>query len=218
MSSEREEAEDSRTTQPLRLSLENVEAVSEALKRLHQISMAIRQSSVVSYSRRAREHTEALDLSSFTQLASLSLKWLFATASAELREQLTASMTDTYRLFIYRRKKLEPQRRQRSPRLPPIPEDATGEGTPEAAMQSQATFLDTASASHHHPAPPHSKPTTINTREALSRLGAERSAHRGAASILISHVDYPKPAEGSKTCDWCFSPLLKDTLKGDNWR
>ncbi|KAM6509764.1 hypothetical protein FALCPG4_017411 [Fusarium falciforme] len=180
--------------------------------------MAIRQSSVVSHSRRARKHTEALDLSSFTQLASLSLKWLFATASAELREQLTASMTDTYRLFIYRRKKLETQTRQRSPRLPPIPEDATGEGTSEAAMQSQATFPDTASASHHHPAPPNSKPTTINTREALSRLGGERSAHRGAASILVSHVDYPRPAEGSKTCDWCFSPLLKDTLKGDNWR
>ncbi|RSM19537.1 hypothetical protein CDV31_001697 [Fusarium ambrosium] len=227
----REASEDSSLNQPPRLSIENVEVVSEALKRLHEIGMIIRQSSTMSHARRAREHTEGLDFTSFTQLASLSLQSLFSTASAELREQLTFSMTDTYRLFLYRRGKVEPQEKKQKHKtawLYTIPEDSAGEETPGKAVRDSDSgeFTMVAKSSpasqvpQDRPIAPQSRPTTIDTREASSRLGRLHgpSAKRSTASILVSHVDYPKPTSGNNTCDWCFSPLPKDVFQGDKWQ
>ncbi|RSM12571.1 hypothetical protein CEP52_002371 [Fusarium oligoseptatum] len=47
---------------------------------------------------------------------------------------------------------------------------------------------------------------------------ARPPAQRSAASILVSHVDYPKPADGGNTCDWCFKSLPEDTFKGEKWQ
>ncbi|RSL44910.1 hypothetical protein CEP53_011015 [Fusarium sp. AF-6] len=213
--------EDSSPGYSLRLSIENVKAVSEALKRLHQIGMAVRQSSTMSHTRRAREYTESLDLSSFTQLASLCLRSLFATASRELLKHLTASMTDTYRLFIYRRKDIEPSTRQRYPRLSTIPESPTSEDMPAESMCPSGLGQSALwGVTRRRPAVAQSRPTTIDTREAASRLGrlTRPSTRRNTSSVLVSQVDYPEPAEDSDTCDWCFRPLPEDTFEGDNWR
>ncbi|KAI8712715.1 hypothetical protein NCS52_01370300 [Fusarium sp. LHS14.1] len=213
------------------LSIENFEFVSEALKRLHEIGVIIRQSSTMSHARRARDHTEGLDFSSFTQLASLSLMSLFRTASAELREQLTVSMTDTYRLFLYRRAKVEPQDKKQKHRplqLLTIPEDSAyeeapgeaGRDTGSSGFMMRARPTAAPKVPQHRPITPQSRPTTIDSREASSRFGRlhEPSAKRSTASILVSHVDYPKPANHNNTCDWCFIPLPKDTLNGDKWQ
>ncbi|KAH7254686.1 hypothetical protein B0J15DRAFT_494753 [Fusarium solani] len=223
VSSEEGRVEDSSPSHSLRLSIENVKAVSEALKRLHQIGMAIRHSSTTSHTRRAREYTESLDLSSFTQLASLALKSLFATASPELLEHLTASMTDTYRQFIYRRKDIEPPKIKQDSRLSIIPEDSTSDDasgeTTYTPGPSQSVLLD---VTRPQPAVSQSRPTTIDTKEAASRLGKLKrpsaSTRRSTSSVLVSQVDYPKPAEDSATCDWCFCPLPEDTFEGDNWQ
>ncbi|KAI8654177.1 hypothetical protein NCS56_01374300 [Fusarium sp. Ph1] len=231
VSPEREGSGDSRSDDSPRLSIENFEVVSEALKRLHEVGMIIRQSSTMSHARRAREHTEGLDFSSFTQLASLFLMSLFSTASAELREQLTVSMTDTYRLYLYRRAKVEPQdkkQKHRAPRLSTIPEDSADEETPGESVRDTGSSglimlarpTTAPKVPQHRPIAPQSRPTTIDSREASSRLGRLHgpSAKRSTASILVSHVNYPKPANSNNTCDWCFSPLPKEAFHGDKWQ
>jgi hypothetical protein len=221
VSSKEDPVEGSSPSYPLRLSIANVKAVSEALKRLHKIGIAVRHSSTMSHTRRARKYTESLDLSSFTQLASLVLKSLFATTSRELLEHLTASMTDTYRRFIYRRKDIEPPKGKRDSRLSTIPEDLTGEAKPGETMSPSGPSQSVLSgATRRQLAVPQSRPTTIDRREAASRLGKlERPpTRRSTSSVLVSQVDYPKPTEGSKMCDWCFHPLPEDTFEGDNWQ
>ncbi|KAK2738470.1 hypothetical protein FQN55_000524 [Onygenales sp. PD_40] len=89
--------------QPLSISIASLEAISEAMERLNQLGVAIRQPSMMNQMAKARDFAEKFDLGSFGELAYITLKTLYANASEGLLEQLTRSMTETYALFLRRK-------------------------------------------------------------------------------------------------------------------
>lgn len=207
------------------VSIESLRAISGAVDRVIHLGIAIRQFSAKSRANKARAYQEKFDLSSFEEVAYLALKTLYADASEELIEQLTRSMTDTYTLYISRKsrqKTLQAPREQ--PRLhaplsviaeEPGQADSTLAGGPvniEMSAAPQESKTSTALSSprrpppvrQHHLHPPSETLSSINTQE-YNQIRSPR-----AKSILSSHVNYPRPSNGSLKCQWCFGPLPEE--------
>ncbi|KAH7149102.1 hypothetical protein B0J13DRAFT_583867 [Dactylonectria estremocensis] len=221
------------------LSIENVEAVSDAIERLHRIGNLIRQSSIMSQARRARKFTETFNLTSFEQFAYLSLKTLYPSVGEELIEQLASSMSGTYEMFLYQKSKrhTQPMSRLRTPLRTPLRLRAVLENSaersgdlldsmdveiqaPAPTQPSEIPITRNLSPPEQRAIPPQSKPTTMDGQEARTRLRKLQnpSTTGRTASVLVTQVDYPQPAEDSQICDWCFNPLPKFMFEGDKWR
>ncbi|KAK2786760.1 hypothetical protein FQN53_006236 [Emmonsiellopsis sp. PD_33] len=195
--------------QPLSISIASLEAISEAMERLNQLGVAIRQSSMMNQMAKARDFAETFDFGSFGELAYTTLKTLYANASEGLLEQLTRSMTETYALFL-RRKSRQRQLFTRRARTRP--------STPLLSIKEElATNTETGSlmditieghqASGHSSAAmlqpplirpgriiPMSEPTSMDTRVVKARLrrATSPSKQNKTMSILTSHADYPR--------------------------
>ncbi|KAJ5608345.1 hypothetical protein N7537_004964 [Penicillium hordei] len=218
--------------QPLCISIYNLEAISGAIERLNHLGISIRQSSVTNQAIKARKFAEKFDLASFEGVAYLSMKTLYPDASVELLEQLTQSMTETYTRFLHRKDRQEQLQVPRSrPRtaipLSTIAEEPDGDGDVESPMDNQikvrqggenfTTRMLQRRSAHTLLI---SEPTTVNSQEVRKRFQKTLSptVNDKTMSILVNQVDYPQPAKGSSTCEWCFSPLPTDSFEGAKWR
>ncbi|KAI9652609.1 MAG: hypothetical protein M1821_008356 [Bathelium mastoideum] len=223
--------------QDLSINIENLEAIPEAIERLNHIGIAIRQSSVTSHTTKARDFAETFDFTSFEGFAYLALKTMYAAASEELLELLTRSMTETYALFLHRKSRHEQlqaprSRSHTSVSLYNISEESAANADDGSRMDldpqtSQQGRNLTVALLQPRPLPRqvpktrlHFEPTSIDSQEAKVRMKKTRSPSiKGATtSILLSQADYPRPAEGSIICNWCFSPLAINDFEGDRWQ
>lgn len=231
------EVEPSDEPQNLRISIDNLEAISEAIERLNHIGIAIRQSSVTSQTTKAREFAETFDFTSFEEAAYLALKTMYIAASEGLLELLTHSMTETYALFRRRKARQEKLQAPRSQPQAPVPlftisEDSAADvdaGSridvdPQMSQPSGDSIVMTLGT---QPLPRQfpmtvvrSEPTSIDSQEVKAKIRkiSSPSIKGTTTSILFSQADYPRPAKGSMTCDWCFSPLSADIFEGDKWQ
>lgn len=211
------------------ISISGLEAISGAIERLNHLGIAIRQSSVSSQATKNRKFAETFDFTSFEEVAYLSLRTLYADASESLLEQLTRCMTETYTLFIrrkYRQERLQaPRAEQKRPiLLSPTKEQPNADADFKIPVLEAGTLWS--SKALRSPSPqaghimPHSEPTSVDTREVKAKFKRMLSppSKPKTMSILVNQVDYPQPTKESLTCDWCFSPLPADSLKGARWR
>jgi hypothetical protein len=76
---------------------------------------------VTSYTAKARKFAETFDSTSFKGFVYLALKTMYVAASEELLELLTCSMTETYKLFLYRKSRYKKLQAQRSQPQTPAP-------------------------------------------------------------------------------------------------
>lgn len=229
------EIEPSDVRQPLRVRMSSLEAISGAIERLNHLGIAIRQSSVTSQTTKTRKFAETHDFTSFEEVAYLSLKALYTDASESLLEQLTQYMTETYAQFLRRKSRQEqlqvPRSQPRTSRpLYPIAEQPAADadnGSPiDLEMEGPQPSTDsTAKALRSPPRQavrmlPHSEPTSVDTQEVKNKFKKmlSPSLRDKTMSILANQVDYPRSAKGSLTCEWCFSPLPTESLKGIKWR
>ncbi|KAJ5705265.1 hypothetical protein N7536_000954 [Penicillium majusculum] len=231
---EQMEIESSNVRQHLRVSIPSLEAISGAIERLNHLGIAIRQSSVTSQKAKTRKFAETFDFSSFEEVAYLSLKALYAEASEGLLEQLTQSMAETYAQFLLRKSRqeqLKVPRSQTRTQLPiyPIVEQPAADadvGSPinDEMHVPQLSKDLTAKARRSPPQAarmfPHSEPTSVDAQEVKNKfkIMLSPSLKDKTKSILANQIDYPRSAKGSLTCDWCFTPLPPDSLKGVKWR
>ncbi|KAL8380247.1 hypothetical protein RB599_009621 [Gaeumannomyces hyphopodioides] len=223
------------------VSIESLEAISGAIDRLSHLGIAIRQSSVRGQANKTRAYQQTFDFSSFEGVAYLALKTLYADASEELVEQLTRSMTETYRLFLHRKHRQQtlqaPRERPRTPSggLCVIAEepgraDGTLAGSP-MNVEMPATPQESrksATASPRGPPPVRQhrlpvaseKPSSVDSQEVKKKFNKmlSPSIKGKAKSILVSNVDYPQPPKGSLKCQWCFSSLSADILEKTKWQ
>ncbi|KAJ6099087.1 hypothetical protein N7467_000622 [Penicillium canescens] len=218
--------------QPLCISIYSLDAISGAIERLNHLGISIRQSSVTNQATKARKFAETFDLASFEGVAYLSVKTLYPDASVELLEQLTQSMTETYTRFLHRKYRQEQLQAPRSrPRtaipLSTIAEEPDGDGDVGSPMDNhikarQAGKNFTTRMLQRRSAHPLliSEPTSVNSQEVRKRFKKTLSptVNDKTMSILVNQVDYPQPAKGSLTCEWCFSPLPTDSFEGAKWR
>lgn len=223
--------------QHLTVNIENLEAISEAIERLNHIGIAIRQSSVTSHTAKAREFAETFDFTSFESFAYLALKTMYFAASEELLELLTRSMTETYALFLHRKSRHEQLQVPRSRPQTPVPLYTISEESAADADAGSRMDLDpqtsqqgrNSAAALLRPPPPsrqvskpmlRSEPTSVDSQEAKARIRkmVSPSIKGATTSILVSQADYPRPAKGSMTCNWCFSPLPINEFDGDEWQ
>ncbi|KGO46778.1 hypothetical protein PEX2_018610 [Penicillium expansum] len=234
-SPERMEIEPSDVRQPLRVRMSSLEAISGAIERLNHLGIAIRQSSVTSQTTKIRKFAETHDFTSFEEIAYLSLKALYADASDSLLEQLTQYMTETNAQFLRRKSRQEqlqaPRSQPRTSRpLYPIAEQPaadTDNGSPiDLEMEEPPPSTSLTAKALRSPQRqavrmlPHSEPTSVDTQEVKNKFKKmlSPSLRDKTMSILANQVDYPRSAKGSLTCEWCFSPLQTDSLKGVKWR
>lgn len=231
------EVEHANKPQHLTVNIENLEAISEAIERLNHIGIAIRQSSVTSHTAKAREFAETFDFTSFEGFAYLALKTMYFAASEELLELLTQSMTETYALFLHRKSRYEqfqaPKSRTQTPRpLYTVSEESAADADAGSRMNSDPRTSqqgrNSAAALFRTPPPSRqvskpmlpSEPTSLDSHDAKARIRKMlKPPITGAtASILVGQANYPRPAKGSMTCDWCFSPLPINQFGGDEWQ
>lgn len=237
-SPDRMEAESADEAQNYGVSIESLKAVSGAVDRVNHLGIAIRQSSVRTQSK-VRGYQEGFDLVSFEEVAHLALETLYPDANEKLIIQLSRSMTETFAHFIRRKTQhgALQERRERS-RPPPTlsiideePSDA-GDGTSSMEFQPSETPRkgeNPISRSWRHPPPPvrqqgipvpSEKPSSLDSREVrrtYEKMVSPSIAGK-AKSILVSHVDYPRPPKGSLQCQWCFCSLGPDALGGPKWQ
>ncbi|EEH38529.2 hypothetical protein PAAG_08256 [Paracoccidioides lutzii Pb01] len=224
--------------QPLRVNVSSLEAISSVVDRLNHLGIAIRQSSVTSQMTKARKFAETFNFTSFEEVAYLSLRTLYNNASESLLEQLTRSMTETYALFLHRKSRQTRLQAPRSLPLTPIPlsaiiEEPTadmGGGDPmeidaQVHLPQPSKDLTSIRILRSRLAQPvrtivQSEPTSVDSHEFRARIRKKLnpSIKSKTMSILANHADYPRPAKGSLTCEWCFSPIAASLLEGPNWR
>lgn len=218
-----------------KLSISSLEAISDAVDRLNHLGVAIRRSSVVNQTTKARAFAERFDLNSFERVAYVSLQTLYTDASQGLLEQLARSMTETYARFL-RRKSRQGRLQTRRPRveisdsLYAIVENQDVDADEDMQMSNTInssglnTDVSTPMPQFHQPqitrVLPLSEPTSIDSQEVRTRFKRllNPSIKSKTMSILANQVDYPRPAKGSLTCDWCFSPISVDSTDGALWR
>ncbi|PGH17688.1 hypothetical protein AJ79_01050 [Helicocarpus griseus UAMH5409] len=236
-SSDRMEVESDALQKPssLLVSISSLEAITGAIGRLNQLGIAIRQSSVTSQITKAREFAETFDLGSFREVAYLSLKTLYSSTSDGLLQQLTQSMTETYALFLHRKSRQErlqvPRPRARTPSpLPAITEEPSTDTNVESPMDidndmpppSRDQIPRILGPPPVRPARnlPPAGPTSVDSQEYRVRLRKmlSSSIKSKTMSILANHADYPQPAKGTLTCEWCFCPIAASSLEKANWR
>ncbi|KAL4862729.1 hypothetical protein BDV12DRAFT_202760 [Aspergillus spectabilis] len=227
--------EDHKSSRPTPLRLENFKAVSAAIERLNQLGTAIRRSSMTKQTSKARELAETFDLAYFEQVAYMSLKTLYPDCSESLVEQLTRSMIETYALYLHRkarkaRLEVNRPRPRARPALREISEEQPDNGdsqniaavnltpSPEnAGVESAITQL---TANRPAYTVLHSEPTSISTKEVNARLKRRLSpsVRSKPVSILVNHTSYPRPKKDSLLCEWCFGPLMLNSLEGLKWQ
>jgi hypothetical protein len=215
------------------ISLSGLDAISGAVDRLNQLALVIRRSSVTSETAKARRFAEKLDLASFEALADDSLRALYPEASEGLREQLARSMMETYALYLRRKSRLQhlqaPRLGRQVPHLSAIREElpgAEGAGPMELDLQipqpgeelSPEVFRVGPSVTFRQG--PLTEPTSIDSHEVRSRMRKliNPSRRSGTKSILVHQAEYPLPAEGLRTCPWCFGPLPIGSITKIQWR
>ncbi|KAL4807926.1 hypothetical protein BDV18DRAFT_159134 [Aspergillus unguis] len=214
------------------INMHSLEAISGALERLNQLGSAIRRSSVTDQVSKARTFAEKLDLTSFEQIASIFLRYLYPDASSGLLEHLTRSMAESYALFLHRRGRKErlqverPQRKLRYPLRLIEEEPAEAANTDPMDFNLRRTFYSDDLGAIDPPAPvrpllnvPRSEPTSIDTQELkarVQRLLSPRTANK-PVSILVNQANYPLPSKESVLCDWCFNPLTSDSHDKLKW-
>lgn len=228
------EIDSSNVRQHLQVNISSLEAISATIERLNHLGIAIRQSPGRSQITKTRKFAETFDFTSFEKVAHLSLKALYADAGAGLLEQLTQCMTETYAQFLLRKSRQEhlqvPRSQSRTPiPLHPIVEQPTADvdvGRPmdiEMHVPQPSKYLTTKALRSLPQAVyifPHSEPTSVDAQEVQNKFNRmlNPSLKDKPMSILANQVDYPPSTKGSFTCDWCFSPLPADSLKGVKWR
>ncbi|KAL2869471.1 uncharacterized protein BJX67DRAFT_347421 [Aspergillus lucknowensis] len=215
------------------MSVHSLDAISGAVDRLNQLALVIRRSSITSETTKARRFAERFDLTSFETLAYGSLKTLYPDASESLREQLARSMTEIYALFLRRRSRQQhlgaPRLARQASPLAPISEEIPGAEAGGPMELDSQTPLSTGElnpgAPHLHPfrplrQGPLTEPTSIDSHEVRARMRKlfDPSTRGGTKSILAHQADYPLPAEGSLTCQWCFGPLPTGPITKPQWR
>ncbi|KAL2824364.1 hypothetical protein BDW59DRAFT_147545 [Aspergillus cavernicola] len=215
--------------------MQSLMAISAALERLNHLGTAIQRSSVTSQTTKAREFAETFDLTSFERVAYMSLKTLYPDTSDGLIEQLTRSMMETYSLFLHRRSRKERLKATRSrPRPRPplrfILEELIGDcDGPNMTDIDLNTSRESESLTDPIPhvaltqpvyAIPQSEPTSLDSQEVKARLkrSLPPSTRSKPISILVNQVGYPRPVKDSLICDWCFGPLMPDSLRGLSWQ
>lgn len=221
--------------QQLRISLDNLEAITGAIERLNHLGIAIRRLPVTSYAMKARKFAERFDSTSFEAAADLALKSLYPDAGLELLGLLTRAMTETYALFRYRQSRQEQLQNPRSQlrrslALSTIDEEPTAhadDGSPlDFEMQTSCRGEDsTVGMPRPTLQPPpvfpllRSEPTSLDSQEVQIKLQKQSNSVKSRTkSILVNQVDYPRPSKGSLACEWCFSPLPKDAFEGEKWK
>ncbi|KAL2808196.1 hypothetical protein BJX63DRAFT_42789 [Aspergillus granulosus] len=220
-------------SQPVLVSMQSLEAISETIDRLNQLGTAIRRSSVTSQASKARELAETFDLGSFEQVAYMSLRTLYPDTSNPLIEQLTRSMVESYALFLHRRsrkRRLEvtrPRHRPRSPPLHPIREELSDDydasdpnpTDPEPLHKGEKLQSGISQTAPVHPVP-QSEPTSVDSQEFKARMKRllNPSVKSKPVSILANLGGYPRPGKNALSCDWCFEPLSPDSLEGLKWQ
>ncbi|KAL3439908.1 hypothetical protein BJX65DRAFT_315300 [Aspergillus insuetus] len=218
--------------------IQSLKAVSDALERLNQIGTAIRRSSAAKQTSKARELAETFDLTSFEQVAYMSLKALYSDCSESLVEHLTRSMVETYALFLHRKSRKARLERNRPRLAAHLPLQLIPEEPPVAqtdlhitefdhylSVQGDGAEVSTASPVPHQPARmlfsvPQSEPTSIDTQEVRARLKRilNPSTRSKPVSLLVNQVGYPRANKESLVCEWCFGPLMPDCLEGLKWQ
>ncbi|KAJ5159888.1 uncharacterized protein N7482_006892 [Penicillium canariense] len=217
--------------QPFCVSIYSLDAISGAIERLNHLGLSIRQSSVTSQTSKARKFAEKLDLASFEGVAYLSVKTLYPEASEDLLEQLTRSMTETFSLFLRRKYRQEQLQAPRSHLRTAIPlstiiEEPVGDDDVGSPMDTQIQVrqlgedFTTKMLRRSAHMLPISEPTSVDSQGFRTRFKKMLSpaVNDKTMSILVNQVDYPQPAKGSLTCEWCFSPLPADSFEGAKWR
>ncbi|KKZ59981.1 hypothetical protein EMCG_00823 [[Emmonsia] crescens] len=182
-----------------------------------------------------RGFAETFDLTSFSQLAYLSVGTLYPDASRSLVELITRSMTETYSLFLHRKSHQErlpvPRSRSRTPiLLAAIKEEETATTDVASPIEFELQVPEpsrdlTYKMIQRLPTKPigllpQSEASSVDSQEFRAKLEKLSSSpiKRKTTPILANHADYSRPVKGSLTCGWCFSPITADTLEGANWQ
>jgi hypothetical protein len=225
---------DSVRSPQLRVNLENLRGIEGAIERLNHLSRTIQRSSEAGQATKVGKFTANFDSASFEEIARLAVKSFYPDASASLLDQLVQAMTDMYEKFYYRRSRQVRLQARPKPALFTIGEDPASDlkaDTDNAPPQPTAppildankqlprlismTHLEDRSHKSRE-----SKPTSLDSREfnrLFTRQGGS-SVGSKTRSILVSQVAYPQPSEESLVCEWCFTSLSKDELKGEKWK
>lgn len=208
-----------------------LKAISNAIERLNQLGVSIRQARKMNDFSKAGGFAETFESTSFEKLAYLSLKNIFAEASEELIELLASSMTRTYRLFTRRKnqhekrgtRRLQPQKQ---PAMVTILEESAADtklGQPmdlDAKAAQQDTGLTAKMLRSSLPpmqvvqVPPSSGYTSIDSKLFEANMKVKQ---RAATSIAINQANYARPQKDRVNCQWCFEPLPDDRFEGAKW-
>lgn len=222
------------SSSPICVNLESLRGIEGAVDRLNHLGRTIQRSSEAGQAIKVGRFVTTFDSTSFEEIARSAVKSFYPGASASLLEQLAQAMTNMYERFHYRR--------SRQVRLQARPKAALSAIGEEPASNSKA---DTGRASFQSTAPPvmnvdeqlprlvsmkhledrshksrESKPTSLDSREFNKLFSQQRNGSAGSKtrSILVSQVAYPQPSKESLVCEWCFTTLSKDELKGEKWK
>ncbi|TAQ85758.1 hypothetical protein B7494_g5907 [Chlorociboria aeruginascens] len=199
--------------QHLGLNIENLEAISEAIERLNNIGIAIRQSSVTSHTAKARGFAETFDFTSFEGFAYIALKTMYVAASEELLGLLTRSMTETYALFLHRKSRHEKLQAPRSQPQTPVPLHTISEESAADADAGSRMNLDpqlsqqsrNSTNTRLRPLPPslqvpkttpRSEPTSVDSQEAKARIRKKLSPSIKGATKSILWFEYMLTTHG----------------------
>jgi hypothetical protein len=206
----------------------SLDAIAEAICRLDHLGKAIRQSPATNQAIRAKRYAKLFDLRSFEEASFAALKTLYPGATQTLLEQLSQSMVETYAQFRYRQSRQEPLQTRRYPQihLSTIPEgdgeeysEAPETGIPnrrdrEQKLQPTIQLPGDAIDSEY-------APTSLDSQEARNKLKRQSTNHprdSKTKSIVSRPVNYPRAANNSLTCEWCFAPISKEDTEEENWR
>lgn len=218
-----------------RIAIESLEAISGVIERLNHLGIAIRQSPVTRQTAKTRKFAETFDSTSFEDTAHHSLKVLYPDANESLIEQLTRSMTETYTRFLRRKLRqahLQTARSQFRISVPlyPVAEEPTADDNAGNSIDGeiQATHYSRDLAVQVLRSPlrqsisilSQSEPTSVDSREFKAKFKRTMSptVKDKALSVLAGPANYPRPLNGDLACDWCFSPIPKDSLEETKWQ
>lgn len=201
----------------LSLATISLEAIDESLTELSQVGIAIRQSSRMSETVRARMFAEHLDVSSFEALAFLALETLYPNAPESLLDQLGRSMVDRYIRILFRAPRQNTLKRDLRQHAP---SPASPSSIRIPTQNSGATAQSVVVAAGEH-----GETRTIE----LSSIDKSRFKHefriaqtprsRSGTTIILANTHeppIPRFDDTQKTqCQWCFTSISQNVVVND---
>lgn len=200
-----------------------LEAIGEALEDLSHVGVAIRKSSQMTETARARKYvSERSEISPFETLCFIALETLHPSAPDSLLQQLCESMVNRYARHLYRaprQKVLENDSRQ--PSVPAKTEKSPQETTP-ATVSVHIQEQSSRPLERREHAPPTILLSSVNSSQfnRFLRIHRTQKSRSGTTVVLSKTRDPPLPPmdeSGQLRCEWCFCLIDQNLIEDDHW-